>query len=119
VVRYCLDFGAAQVIIGEGPSYYQAASRLRECFTRTGVSGVAQKLGVRWVLFDEHRYRIFKGVSDFTPQEFWVTEFAFTCDKFINLPVPKTHYITTVNLTMKNLKGCLCGRISPYFISVT
>jgi uncharacterized protein (DUF362 family) len=113
--RYCLDSGASRVMIGEGPSYYQPESRLRECFTRTGISGVADRLGIEWVLFDEHRYRTFKGVSGSTPDEFRVTEFAFTCDQFINLPVLKTHYLTKVTLAMKNLKGCLKWEDKPRF----
>lgn len=115
VARYCLDSGAARVTIGEGPSYYQPQSYLRECFTRTGVSELARRLGIEWVLFDEHSYRTFKDVSEYTPDEFRVTEFAFTCDKFINLPVLKTHYLTTVTLAMKNLKGCLKREDKPLF----
>lgn len=115
VARYCLEHSAARVIIGEGPGYYQPESYLRDCFTRTGVSRIAERLGVEWVLFDEHRYRTFKNISDSTPREFRVTEFAFSCDKFINLPVLKTHYLTTVTLAMKNLKGCLKREDKPAF----
>ena len=115
VARYCLDCGAARVIIGEGPSYYIAESQLRRCFISTGVSEVAKRLGVEWVLFDDHSYRIFRQVSPYTPDEFRVTEFAFNCDKFINLPVLKTHYLTTVTLAMKNLKGCLKREDKPLF----
>lgn len=115
VARYCLDQHAGRVIIGEGPSYYQPRSRLKDCFTRTGVSELADMLGIEWVLFDEHSYRIFKKVSNCTPEEFRVTEFAFTCDRFINLPVLKTHYLTTVTLAMKNLKGCLKREDKPRF----
>jgi len=115
VGRYCLDCGAARVIVGEGPSYYQPESSLRECFTRTGVSRVADKLGIEWVLFDEHKYRTFKGVHGCLPTKFRVTEFVFTCDKLINLPVLKTHYLTTVTLAMKNLKGCLKREDKPLF----
>ena len=115
VARYCLDHGATRVIIGEGPSYYQPQSHLRECFTRTGVSEVAERLGIEWVLFDEHNYRKFRGVPGCIPKEFRITEFAFTCDKFINLPVLKTHYLTTVTLAMKNLKGCLKREDKPLF----
>jgi uncharacterized protein (DUF362 family) len=115
VARYCLDCGASRVIIGEGPSYYQPQSSLRKCFTRTGVSDVAKRLGIQWVLFDEHPYRTFRRISAWTPNEFRVTEFAFTCDKFINLPVLKTHYLTTVTLAMKNLKGCLKREDKPLF----
>lgn len=67
VARYCLESGASRVIIGEGPSYYQPQSHLRECFTRTGVSEMAERLGIEWVLFDEHRYRTFKGLSGYMP----------------------------------------------------
>ncbi len=115
VARYCLGQGAARVIIGEGPSYYQPESRLRECFTHTGVSDIADRLGIEWVLFDEHRYRTYREVADCTPDEFRVTEFAFACDKLINLPVLKTHYQTTVTLAMKNLKGCLKRADKPRF----
>lgn len=115
VARYCLDSGAARVVIGEGPGFYQPQSYLRECFTHTGVSLVADRLGIEWVLFDEHSYRTFKGIPGCTPGEFRVTEFAFTFDKFINLPVLKTHYLTTVTLAMKNLKGCLKREDKPLF----
>lgn len=115
IARYCLDCGASRVIIGEGPGYYQPQSHLRECFTRTGISEVARRLGIEWVLFDDHRYRTFKNVSDYTPDEFRVTEFVFTCDKLINVPVLKTHYLTQVTLAMKNLKGCLKREDKPQF----
>ncbi len=115
VAHYCMDSGAARVIIGDGPSYYIPKSQLRECFTRTGVSQIAKRLGVEWVLFDEHDYRVFQNVSPYTPDKFSITEFAFSCDKFINLPVLKTHYLTTVTLAMKNLKGCLKREDKPLF----
>ncbi len=115
LARYCLDSGARRVIIGEGPSYYQSESNLRSCFTQTGVSEVAERLGIEWVLFDEHEYRTLKGVSKATPDEFRVTEFAFSCDKLINVPVMKTHHQTTVTLAMKNLKGCLKREDKPRF----
>ena len=115
VARYCLDAGAGRVIIGEGPSYYQSESNLRPCFTQTGTSEVADRLGIEWVLFDEHKYRTFKGISKATPDEFRVTEYAFSCDKLINVPVLKTHHQTTVTLAMKNLKGCLKREDKPRF----
>ncbi|MBL7177812.1 MAG: DUF362 domain-containing protein [Desulfobacteraceae bacterium] len=115
VARYCLDQCAAKVVIGEGPSYYQPESRMRDCFTDTGVTEIAERLGIDWVLFDEHNYRTFRDISDYTPAEFRITEFVFTCDKLINLPVLKTHYLTKVTLAMKNLKGCLKRENKPRF----
>ena len=115
VARYCLDAGAGRVIIGEGPNYYQPASDMRKCFTTTGISEMADRLGIEWILFDEHKYRTYRNVSKYTPAEFRVTEFAFNCDKFINVPVLKTHYQATVTMAMKNLKGCLKREDKPRF----
>ena len=115
VARYCLERGAARVIIGEGPGYYNRKEDLKDCFTSTGASVVAEGLGIEWVLFDDHNYRTFRNISDCTPEEFRVTEFVFNCDKLINLPVLKTHYLTTVTLAMKNLKGCLKWEDKPLF----
>lgn len=115
VARYCLDLGASRVTIGEGPSYYNKKSLLHECFTRTGVSEIAERLGIDWVSFDDRNFRTFRNVSDCTPDVFRITELAFECDRFINIPVLKTHYLTSVTLAMKNLKGCLKWEDKPLF----
>lgn len=115
VAKYCLDAGAKKVIIGEGPGYYQPESYLRQCFTKTGVADVARRLGIEWVLFDEHKYRTFPGVPGCIARDFHVTEYAFNCDRLIDLPVLKAHYLTCVTLGMKNLKGCLKWEDKPLF----
>ena len=115
VARYCLECGAAEVVVGEGPGYYQPASYLRQCFTATGISVVTRRLGIKWVLFDDHAYRTFPGVPGCIPREFRITEFALSCNKIINLPVLKTHWLTKVTLAMKNLKGCLKREDKPIF----
>lgn len=115
VAKYCLDAGAGKVVIGEGPGYYQPESYLRQCFTKTGVADVAKHLGIEWVLFDEYKYRTFPGVRGCIAREFHITEYAFNCDKFIDLPVLKAHYLTRVTLGMKNLKGCLKWEDKPLF----
>jgi uncharacterized protein (DUF362 family) len=115
VARYCLELGAGKVVIGEGPGYYNRRDRLKDCFTRTGISEVARRLGIEWIFFDEHGYRVYKNVSDCTPKEFRVSEFAFDGAKIINLPALKTHYATRVTLAMKNLKGFLKWEDKPRF----
>ncbi|HJX03628.1 MAG TPA: DUF362 domain-containing protein, partial [Dehalococcoidia bacterium] len=115
VARYCLDSDANRVIIGEGPGCINRKSQLKECFVSSGVIEIAGRLGVDWVLFDDHGYRSFKDISDCTPAEFRVTEYAFSCDKIINLAALKTHYLTTVTLAMKNLKGFLKYEDKPLF----
>lgn len=115
IIKYCYEKGAQEVIVGDGPSYYQSETKLKDCFTRTGVSRVAEKLGARWVVFDDYSYRTFKNFSTYTPAEFRVSEFVFNCDVLINLPVMKTHFMSKVTLAMKNLKGCLKREDKPAF----
>jgi uncharacterized protein (DUF362 family) len=115
VARYCLERGAAEVVVGEGPGYYQPASYLRQCFIATEISAITRRLGIKWVLFDDHAYRTFAPVPGCIPREFRITEFAFSCNKIINLPVLKTHWLTKVTLAMKNLKGCLKREDKPIF----
>jgi uncharacterized protein (DUF362 family) len=105
--RYCLERGAAKVTIGEGPGNYNTRAGLKNCLTHTGISEITDRLGIEWALFDDLTYRTFKKVSRFTPDQFRISELVFNCDKLINLPVLKTHYLTKVTLSMKNLKGCL------------
>jgi len=111
VVNWCYQQGAASMTIGEGPSYFQPDSDLVECFTVTGMTQVAERTGARWILFDQH---------PFTPlpkplNTFKVSKFAFEFKRIINLPVPKTHYLTGVSIAMKNLKGFLKRRDKPRF----
>jgi len=111
VVNWCYHQQAASVAIGEGPSYFQPDSDLVECFTVTGMTQVAERTGARWILFDEH---------PFVPlpeplTHFSVSKFAFEFTRIINVPVPKTHYLTGVSIAMKNLKGFLKRVDKPRF----
>ncbi len=115
MAQWCFDHGARKVIIGEGPGYYQPESQFVDCFTKTGIKEVAERTGAQWVLFDGHPFRTFHNVSDVTPDQFRITRFVFDCDQLINMPVMKTHYLTTVTLAMKNLKGCLKREDKPRF----
>jgi uncharacterized protein (DUF362 family) len=115
LIIWCRQQGAAKVAIGEGPSYFQPQSALRECFTQTGISDAAARQKVRWILFDEEQFREFKNHSSRTPGTFYVSEHAFTWDHIINVPVPKSHYLTTVSIGMKNLKGFLKRCDKPAF----
>ena len=115
VIRCCYLRGARGVTVGEGPSYFLAEHALRECFTKTGMAEVCERCHTPWVLFDEHPYRTYKDISSSLPPEFSISEHAFMHDKIINLPVPKTHYLTTVSIAMKNLKGFVKREDKPLF----
>jgi uncharacterized protein (DUF362 family) len=114
-VQWCQQQDAQEVIVGEGPSYFTPVSDLKECFTKTGIADVVERCGAQWILFDEHHYRTYRDASPFLPQVFRISEHAFLYDIIINLPVPKTHYLTTVSISMKNLKGFLKREDKPLF----
>jgi len=115
VVVWCKNMGAKKIAIGEGPSYFQPASALRECFFRTGTADVAKRQGVPWILFDEGPFKTFRHYSPETPARFSISEHAFIWDHIINIPVPKTHYLTRVSIAMKNLKGFIKRDEKPSF----
>jgi len=115
IAVWCKKQGAAKIAIGEGPSYFQPAADLQACFTRTGMTAVAARQGIDWILFDDHPYRIFKQHSPRLPEHFSLSEHAFCWDHIINVPVPKTHYLTTVSIAMKNLKGFIKREQKPSF----
>lgn len=115
LIKWCYNKGAKEVIVGEGPSYFLPEHSLKECFTKTGIAEVAERCHAKWILFDEHHFRTYKDISPFLPEKFRISEHAFLYNKTINLPVPKTHYLTNVSIAMKNLKGFLKREDKPLF----
>lgn len=115
LIKWCYNKGAKEVIVGEGPSYFLPDHSLKECFAKTGVAEAADRCGAKWILFDEHPFRTYRDISPFLPQTFRLSEHAFLYNKTINLPVPKTHYLTKVSIAMKNLKGFLKREDKPLF----
>ncbi len=115
LIVWCRANGAAEIAIGEGPSYFQPRSDLKACFEQTGMADVARRHQVRWILFDNEPFRAFKNHSPATPPVFHLSEHAFCWDRIINVPVPKTHYLTTVSIAMKNLKGFILREEKPSF----
>ena len=53
MIQWCRAQGAKEVVVGEGPSYFQSEDDLVECFTLTGMAEAAEENGARWLLFDE------------------------------------------------------------------
>jgi len=115
VIKWCFNQGIKEVFVGEGPSYFMPEHSLKECFTKTGVAKVVERSNAKWILFDEHHFKTFRDVSPFLPKQFRISEHAFLYNNIINLPVPKTHYLTKVSIAMKNLKGFLKREDKPLF----
>jgi uncharacterized protein (DUF362 family) len=115
MVQWCRRHGARKIAIGEGPSYFQPQADLAACFTKTGIAEVARRQGIDWILFDDHPFRTFRNYSPRLPELFAISEHAFSWDHIINIPVPKPHYLTTVSIAMKNLKGFIKREHKPLF----
>jgi uncharacterized protein (DUF362 family) len=115
IIIWCKQHGAKKIAVGEGPSYFQPASALRSCFTATGMADIADRQAVPWILFDECPFRQFNKISPRLPDHFCISEHAFSWDHIINVPVPKAHYLTTVSIAMKNLKGFIKRADKPTF----
>lgn len=115
VVQWCRDRDAGEIAIGEGPSYFQPEYALKDCFVKTGMTAVARRQKIDWILFDDGPFRRFENCSPDLPARFSLSEHAFCWDLIINLPVPKTHYLTGVSIAMKNLKGFIKRNDKPSF----
>lgn len=115
VVLWCKNCGVKDVAIGEGPSYFQPVYALKDCFVKTGMTKVAERQAIKWILFDDGPFRKFHNYSSATPPSFSISEHAFSWDLIINVPVPKTHYLTGVSVAMKNLKGFIKREDKPSF----
>jgi len=118
VIKWCLNQDAQEVCVGEGPSYFLPEKALKECFIKTGVAEVVERCHAKWILFDEHSFKTYRDISPFLPKQFRISEHAFLYNKIINIPVPKTHYLTKVSIAMKNLKGFLKREDKPLFHQV-
>lgn len=115
VIKWCFNQGAKEVWVGEGPSYFLPEHALRECFIKTGIAEIVKRCNASWILFDEHPFKTYRDISPFLPKQFGISEHAFLHNKIINIPVPKTHYLTKVSIAMKNLKGFLKREDKPLF----
>jgi uncharacterized protein (DUF362 family) len=115
VIKWCFNQGAKEVCVGEGPSYFLPEHALKECFIKTGIAEVVERCHAKWILFDEHHFKTYRDISPSLPKQFRISEYAFLYKKIINIPVPKTHYLTEVSIAMKNLKGFLKREDKPLF----
>lgn len=115
IIKWCFNQGAKEVCVGEGPTYFMPEHALKECFIKTGVAEIVERCHAKWILFDEYPFETYRDISPFLPKQFRISKHAFHYDKVINLPVPKTHYLTKVSIAMKNLKGFLKREDKPLF----
>lgn len=103
VIRLCYEAGAKQVKV-----FDNSVADPRRCYKQSGISAAATSAGGIVSFVDERKFRDMKlpGVA----LKSWplYTE-AVEADKFINIPIAKTHGLSSLTLGMKNLMGVMGG----------
>ena len=89
-----------KIVVGDGPAAWaKYAENVDEVYSLTGIKDVCQEEGVQLVTFDKRRMR------DKFPLTTWLDE----CDYLISLPKFKTHELTLLTGSIKNLFGLVSG----------
>jgi len=109
IAQCAYDYGAGEVIIGEGP-VKMGKDRINKYFADIGIVDAAKEVGASFVNFDDYEHIIHKNISENLPEKIGISKFIYEVDKIINVPMLKVHPSTVVTLCMKNLKGCTRAR---------
>ena len=89
-----------EILVGDGPSVWgRYIENVEDVYERTGIKKVCDEEGVMLVRFDKRRFR------EKFPLSSWLDE----CDYLINLPKFKTHNLTLLSGSIKNLFGLVSG----------
>lgn len=102
LVTLCLKAGARQVVVLD-----HTIDEPRRCFARSGIGPAASAAGGRVEFQGTRNFRdvtLGEGIGTWP-----VMTALFEADKFINLPVVKSHSLSTLTAAMKNLYGIAGG----------
>ncbi len=104
VVELCYKAGAKRVNVFDVPCNDE-----RRVYENSGIEKAAREAGAR-VYFADH-WNVVKARFPYpSPMEDWpILRDAVVCDTFINVPVLKSHGLTKLTLSMKNLMGVCSG----------
>lgn len=103
VVALCYEAGAKQVKI-----FDYAVVDPRRCYKQSGIAAAATAAGGIVSFIDDRKFRDVKLPGVVLKSWPLYTE-AIEADKFINIPIAKTHGLSTLTLGMKNLMGIMGG----------
>ena len=89
-----------QIFVGDGPcALKDIPEKVEEVYERCGVTLVCREEGVELVKFENKRWR----------EKFPLTTWLDNCDYVVNLPKFKTHNLTLLTCSIKNLFGLVWG----------
>jgi uncharacterized protein (DUF362 family) len=101
VVALCYEAGAKQVKV-----FDHAVVDPRRCYKQSGIAAAATAAGGIVSFIDDRKFRDVKLPGVVLKSWPLYTE-ALEADKFINIPIAKTHGLSTLTLGMKNLMGIM------------
>ncbi len=98
------DWGAAEIQIGENPGFGFPA---RLAFRESGLVGIMKHLGVELCCFDEGEWCDVENPRGRLYRNIRVAKPVLDADVLINVPKLKTHMLTGISLSIKNLLGII------------
>ncbi|MBN2458947.1 DUF362 domain-containing protein [Candidatus Woesearchaeota archaeon] len=105
VVKAVLKQGGIPIIGESSPVSFDTELT----FKRLGIDKIARKHRISIIDLNKYTSRVVKVKDPLSLKKIRVSDLVFEVDKIINLPVMKTHSLTTISLGMKNLMGCVPG----------
>jgi len=112
VAKIVLEKKPKRLIIGEGSSVgydFRECWDSMHCMEVTGVTQVAERLGVEVVDLNRDEQVEVVAPNAFVMERFAIAKTAWEADVTISLPVIKTHVRTGITCGLKNMKGVLPG----------
>jgi uncharacterized protein (DUF362 family) len=103
LAKLCYESGAKKVKV-----FDNTVSDARRCYKQSGIADAAAAAGAEMIFMDSRKYR--EVTLNGTALKTWpLYNDIFEADKVINVPIAKTHSLTTLTLAMKNWMGVMGG----------
>ncbi len=98
------DLGAARILVGENPGFGFPS---RKAFQEANLIEPLQKRGIEICFFDEEKWVEVDNPRATLYRTVKIAKSVMEADVFINVPKLKTHMLTEVSLSIKNLLGII------------
>ena len=103
IVKLCLEAGAKKVKVFDNP-----VNDARRCYKQSGIADAAEKAGADVKFVDTRKFKDVK-LQGMALKSWPLYSEVLDADKFINVPIAKTHGLAGLTLSLKNLMGIMGG----------
>jgi uncharacterized protein (DUF362 family) len=103
LVRLCYEAGAKKVKVFDYP-----VNDARRCYKQSGIADAARAAGAEVSFVDERKFKDVR-INGMALKSWPLYKDILETDKIINVPIAKTHGLTTLTLGMKNWMGVMGG----------